>query len=65
MKRRILSALLLSVFFLFLFYRNAVISGALEGLVLWYLYVLPTLLPIYDPDTDDDADRHCVSCQPD
>ena len=45
MKRRILSALLLSVFFLFLFYRNAVISGALEGLVLWYLYVLPTLLP--------------------
>ena len=32
MKRRILSALLLSVFFLFLFYRNAVISGALEGL---------------------------------
>lgn len=45
MKRKILSALLLSVFFLFLFYRNAVISGALEGLVLWYLYVLPTLLP--------------------
>ena len=45
MKRKILSALLLSVFFLFLFYRNAVISGASEGLVLWYLYVLPTLLP--------------------
>ena len=21
--------------------------------------------PIYDPDTDDDADRHRVSCQPD
>lgn len=45
MKRKILSVLLLSVFFLFLFYRNAVISGALGGLVLWYRYVLPTLLP--------------------
>lgn len=45
MKRKILSVLLLSVFFLFLFYRNAVISGSLGGLVLWYRYVLPTLLP--------------------
>ncbi len=45
MKRRILSVLLLSVFFLLLFYRDAVISGASEGLVLWYRYVLPTLLP--------------------
>lgn len=45
MKRRILSVPLLSVFFLFLFYREAVMSGASEGLVLWYRYVLPTLLP--------------------
>ena len=45
MKQKILSALLLSVFFLFLLYKNAVISGASEGLVLWYRYVLPTLLP--------------------
>lgn len=45
MKRKILSVLLLSVFFLFLFCRDAVISGASEGLILWYRYVLPTLLP--------------------
>ena len=45
MKRKILSVLLLSAFFLFLFCRDAVISGASEGLILWYRYVLPTLLP--------------------
>lgn len=45
MKRKILSVLLLSAFFLFLFCRDAVISGASEGIILWYRYVLPTLLP--------------------
>ena len=45
MKQKLLSVFLLFAFFLFLFYRNVVISGASEGLVLWYRYVLPTLLP--------------------
>lgn len=45
MKRYLSSLFLLSAFLLSLFYRNAVITGASEGLVLWYRHVLPTLLP--------------------
>lgn len=45
MRKTLFSCLLLLIFAVFLLFKNAVIAGACEGLLLWYSYVLPSLLP--------------------
>lgn len=45
MRKLISSCLMLLLFLAFLIYKNEVVSGAAEGLLLWYRFVLPSLLP--------------------
>ena len=37
--------LMILLFLIFLIYKNEVVTGAAEGLLLWYRFVLPSLLP--------------------
>lgn len=45
MRRWTFSCLLILIFLSFLFFKNEVITGAAEGLLQWYQFVLPSLLP--------------------
>ncbi len=45
MRRLLSSCFMLLLFSAFLLYKNDVITGASEGLLLWYRFVLPSLLP--------------------
>ncbi len=45
MRRSLSSCFMLLLFSAFLLYKNDVITGASEGLLLWYRFVLPSLLP--------------------
>lgn len=45
MRKRLASCILILLFVSFLIFKNQVIDGAKEGLLLWYRFVLPSLLP--------------------
>lgn len=45
MRKWLSSGLIILLFFIFLIYKNEVVTGATEGLLLWYRFVLPSLLP--------------------
>lgn len=45
MRKWLSSCFFILLFLSFLFYKDAVITGACDGLLIWYRYVLPSLLP--------------------
>lgn len=45
MRKCFSSCFMLLLFLIFLIYKNEVVTGAADGLLLWYRFVLPSLLP--------------------
>ncbi len=45
MRKYIFSGTILLLFLSFLIYNHEVVTGAAQGLLLWYRFVLPSLLP--------------------